>query len=418
MNENLPSLDAFIFDLDGVIWRGDTPVEGAVETVQRLREAGKRCLFCTNNARKLPADFAAKLTGMGIEATEEDVMTSAAATAMYLASQYTGDFSAFVVGEEGLVTALRRVGARVVTAMENENIETDSPDFPVDCVVVGIDTRFDYKRMRLAQKQVMNGARFIATNRDATFPVDGGVVPGAGSIVAAIETASGVTPVTVGKPQPLMMTLLMQKFGLNAETTAMIGDRPDTDIVAARRARITAIFVATGVMTMEQGLKMRGEKKPEFFYQTLDELGDAVLGASTREAAIIVPAASSSVATNAAIASATAPEQDPFALPDSVSSAPAPTESIATSAVVAPAADPFDVSGFGLDEAAPVAALPANAASAASSPVTNSDDIFSSTFDFVPPAASQAPVLQAPVAEKPAEDNWWESLDDISPEKK
>ena len=419
MNENLSSLDAFIFDLDGIIWRGDTPTEGAVESVRRLRDAGKRCLFCTNNARQLPADFAAKLTAMGIEATEDEVMTSAAATAMYLASQYTGDFSAFVVGEGGLVTALRHVGARVVTVIENENLAPDSPDFPVDCVIAGLDTQFDYHRLRLAQSQIMKGARFIATNRDATFPVEGDVLPGAGSLVAAIESAGGVTPVTVGKPQPLMMTLLMQKFDLQAETTAMVGDRPDTDMVAARRAKIRAIFVATGVCTMEQSRKMRGEKKPEEFFENLGELCDAVLGTSTRseekpaaKSAPIVPQAS----TSAAIATATAPGQDPFALPDDATSQTAETAAPET------AASSLDFA----DVSSPVAAPAAAAASDVPAPDATSvapDDEFAAAFDFAAPAEGQAApatneVAPAATEEKASDDNWWESLDDVFTEKK
>ena len=438
MNENLSSLDAFIFDLDGIIWRGDTPVDGAIEAVQRLRDAGKRCLFCTNNARQLPADFAAKLTEMGIEASEDEVMTSAAATAMYLASQYTGDFSAFVVGEGGLVTALRHVGARVVSVIENENLATDSPDFPVDCVIAGLDTQFDYHRLRLAQSQIMKGARFIATNRDATFPIEGDVLPGAGSLVAAIESASGVTPVTVGKPQPLMMTLLMQKFDLNAETTAMVGDRPDTDMVAARRAKIKAIFVATGVFTMEQGRKMRGEKKPEEFFENLGELCDAVLGASTRTADESAEKPATAPATipaqpasqSAAIATATAPDQDPFALPDDVISESSAAPIAAPDVVAAPenqaatppaAAKETEESSFDFAASSPVAETP-------SAPVTAPADEFDAAFDFAPPSESNEAKQIVPEtaltqtdakpAAEAADDNWWESLDDVFAEKK
>lgn len=460
MNENLSSLDAFIFDLDGIIWRGDTPVEGAVEAVQRLRDAGKRCLFCTNNARQLPSDFAAKLTEMGIEASEDDVMTSAAATALYLSSQYTGDFSAFVVGEGGLVTALRHVGARVVSVLENENLAVDSPDFPVDCVIAGLDTHFDYQRLRLAQSQIMKGARFIATNRDATFPIEGDVMPGAGSLVAAIESASGVTPVTVGKPQPLMMTLLMQKFDLKPETTAMVGDRPDTDMVAARRAKIKAIFVATGVCTMEQGRKMRGEKKPEEFFENLGELCDAVLGASTRNAdsgdaeqpaAKPTMIAAQPASQSAAIATATAPDQDPFALPDDVISesltAPIETPAVTTDsvdesdaavdadAVAAPenqaiAAAETDSPSFDFADVSSPLTAPAAAAAATipPAPAATAADEFDAAFDFAPPAETNETKQVKPetalaqtdekAPDEKTDDNWWESLDDVFTEKK
>ncbi len=282
-NVDVSNLSAFIFDLDGVIWRGDKAIEGAVESIARLQAAGKRCTYCTNNASSTPADYVEKLAAMGITAAEEDIMTSALATALYLSSQLTGQFSAYVVGEEGLVSILRKTGARVVTMQGMNPITNDIIEdtaFPVDCVVVGIDRSFNYDKLRLAQRFIMNGARFIATNRDATFPVADGVVPGAGAIVAAIETASGVSPLTIGKPQALMPMLLLQKFNFAAETTAFVGDRLNTDIVAAHRASMPAIFVATGISTREDAERARGQQKPDAIFADLPELCRSVLGAN------------------------------------------------------------------------------------------------------------------------------------------
>jgi 4-nitrophenyl phosphatase len=269
---DISRLSALIFDLDGVIWRGNMPVPGAVESVARLRAAGKRCFYCTNNSRKAPADFVAALAGMGIEAEEDEIMTSSSATALYLSQQLTGDFSAYVVGEDGLSSALRKVGARIVSDREAESDGDNWSDFPVDCVVAGIDRHFTYDKLRLAQRFILKGARFIATNRDSTFPVADGVVPGAGSIVAAIETASGISPITIGKPQPLMMHLLLQKFNLVPAETAMIGDRLDTDIIAAKRAGIGALYVATGVNTLEEAQRARGDLKPDVLLDDLPAL--------------------------------------------------------------------------------------------------------------------------------------------------
>jgi 4-nitrophenyl phosphatase len=269
---DISRLSALIFDLDGVIWRGNTPVPGAVESVARLRAAGKRCFYCTNNSRKAPADFVAALAGMGVEAEEEEIMTSSSATALYLSQQLTGDFSAYIVGEDGLSSALRKVGARIVSDREAESDGDNWGDFPVDCVVAGIDRHFTYDKLRLAQRFILKGARFIATNRDSTFPVAGGVVPGAGSIVAAIETATGISPITIGKPQPLMMHLLLQKFSLVPAETAMIGDRLDTDIMAAKRAGIGALYVATGVNTLEEAQRARGDLKPDVLLDDLPAL--------------------------------------------------------------------------------------------------------------------------------------------------
>jgi 4-nitrophenyl phosphatase len=273
---NLSEIKAIVFDLDGVIWRGSIPVPGAVETVARFREAGIRCFYCTNNSRKAAAEFTELLNSMGIEAQEEEVMTSADATALYLSQQFTGDFSAYVVGEDGLMSSLRRVGARIVNGKEAESSSSNYEDFPIDCVVAGIDRGFNYDKLRLAQRFIMSGARFIATNRDSTFPVSDGVVPGAGSIVSAIETACGSSPLVIGKPQPLMMQLLLQKFHLSPRNTAFVGDRLDTDIVAARRAGVAGIFVSTGINTMEQAQRARGDFKPDFIYFDLPALAEAM----------------------------------------------------------------------------------------------------------------------------------------------
>ena len=281
-NVDVSNLSAFIFDLDGVIWRGDEAIAGAVESITRLQAAGKRCTYCTNNASSTPADYVEKLAALGITAEEDEIMTSALATALYLSSQLTGQFSAYVVGEEGLVSVLRKTGARVVT-MQGMNPGTndiiEDTAFPVDCVIAGIDRSFSYDKLQLAQRFIMNGARFIATNRDATFPVADGVVPGAGAIVSAIETASGVSPLTIGKPQALMPMLLMQRFNFVAETTAFVGDRLNTDMVAANRASLTAIFVATGISTREAAEQARGQQKPNAIFADLPELCQSVLGA-------------------------------------------------------------------------------------------------------------------------------------------
>lgn len=285
------SLSAFIFDLDGVIWRGSEPIAGAAESVMLLRAAGRRCFYCTNNSRRAPRDFAETLRAMGIAVEDDEVMTSSTATALYLSGQFPTPFSVYVVGEAGLNDALREAGAHIVTdeaavAMEESasdgNSSTGEASDPIRCVVAGIDRAFSYDKLRRAQGFILGGARFVATNRDATFPVarsvvPHGVVPGAGAIVAAIETASGVAPTTIGKPQPAMAHLLMEKFGLPPGETAMVGDRLDTDIVSARRAGIAALFVATGVHSIEQARRATGEETPDALFDDLPALCRAVL---------------------------------------------------------------------------------------------------------------------------------------------
>jgi 4-nitrophenyl phosphatase len=268
---NLGAVTTLIFDLDGVVWRGNAPIESAVEAISQFQTAGKRCLYCTNNSSKTPTAYVEKLKGLGIEASEDDIITSSTATALYLSAQYTGPFLAYVVGEEGIQTAIQKIGARIVY---DRDIDQDTK---VDCVVAGIDHAFNYEKLNTAQRLIRNGALFVATNRDTTYPVEEGVIPGAGSIVAAIEAASGTTPVTIGKPRPVMIQLVQQKFKLQPSEIAFIGDRLDTDIVCARRAGVAAILVLTGVTTLPQARRAKGELRPDSVFPDLTSFVGVVI---------------------------------------------------------------------------------------------------------------------------------------------
>jgi 4-nitrophenyl phosphatase len=271
---NISEITTFIFDLDGVLWRGNTAIEGAIAAVKKLREAGKRCLFCTNNSSSTPAHYVDKLNDMGLHVKESDVLTSSWVTAHYLSGHFTGPFLAYVVGEEGIYSSLQKIGARIVPDSDLDSIQS------VDCVVVGIDREFNYKKLHHAQRLIQNGALFIATNRDGTYPVEDGVKPGAGSIVAAVEAASGITPVTVGKPRSVMVDLALQKLNLKPDEVAFVGDRLDTDIACARRAGITAICVLTGVTSEEKAVRAKGELRPHYIYATLTDLYKEALTSS------------------------------------------------------------------------------------------------------------------------------------------
>jgi len=263
--DTLARVSTWIFDLDGVIWRGESPIKGAAASVERLRQMGKRPLFATNNSSRAPEYFAQRLQAMNINAAPEDVVTSATATAFYVRSHWPRA-RVFVVGEEGVQTLLREAGAQVVTIEDAH--ETQS----VDLVVAGIDRSFTYEKLRLAQKFILSGAKFIATNRDATFPVEGGVVPGAGSIVAAIECASGVVPLSMGKPEPAMLLGILERFGLRPDEAAIVGDRLDTDIACGARAGIGTVCVGTGVTSLEVAQKARGELKADLLFADLPAL--------------------------------------------------------------------------------------------------------------------------------------------------
>ena len=231
--------DALLFDLDGVLYRGDEPVPGAPETIGALRRAGARIVFLTNNSSRTPQQVSAKLGAMGMPSPPEEVVTSATATADLLAAR--GGGTAFVMGGDGVVGALTDAGLQVL----------DGEPESVDLVVVGIDDDLTYARLRTACLLVHRGARFVATNADPTFPGPRSELwPGAGALVAAITTATGVEPEVVGKPHaPLFHAALHRAGGTNP---LVIGDRLDTDIAGAAALGWDTLLVLSGVDTEEE----------------------------------------------------------------------------------------------------------------------------------------------------------------------
>jgi len=254
----------FIFDLDGVIYRGEEPMPYAVETVQRLREEGKMVRFLTNNSALTREAYVRRLTGMGVPCQEEELMTSAYATAIYLQSQGAEHKRVFIVGEEGIHEELRRIGMRVVTDPEEEGAEY---------VVAGIDRDFTYDKLRRAHFAIRHGAQFIATNRDATYPAAGGrIVPGGGAIVAAIQACTGVEPLVIGKPNTYSVELLLQRCGVCPQEAVLVGDRLDTDVLVGKRVGLHTVLVLTGVTDAEAVRFASEEMLPDRVIRTLAEL--------------------------------------------------------------------------------------------------------------------------------------------------
>ena len=227
--------DAILLDLDGVLYRWPEPIPGAADAVARLRTAGKRLAFVTNNASPTPRQVVERLASVDVDAREDEVVTSSVATAAMLAEQ--GVRTAFVIGEEGLFQALADVGIA----------SADGSD-AVDAVVVGFDRSADYTKLKDASVLIARGARLVASNADASFPAPGGEVwPGAGALVAAIETTTGVRAEIVGKPEaPLLERALATAGG---GRPLVVGDRLDTDVAGAARLGWDSALVLTGVAT-------------------------------------------------------------------------------------------------------------------------------------------------------------------------
>ena len=228
-----PHIESWLTDMDGVLVHENHPLPGAAELIHSWVESGTPFLVLTNNSIFTPRDLAARLRASGLEVPEERIWTSALATADFCRSQIPGG-SAFVIGEAGLTTALHEAGF-VMT-------ETD-PDF----VVVGETRNYSFEAITKAIRLINSGARFIATNPDATGPSADGVLPATGAIAALITKATGMDPYVVGKPNPMMFRSAMNKIGAHSENTGMIGDRMDTDIVAGIEAGLHTILVLTGI---------------------------------------------------------------------------------------------------------------------------------------------------------------------------
>ncbi|OYT76035.1 MAG: hypothetical protein CFK49_00160 [Armatimonadetes bacterium JP3_11] len=272
MRERLPGLanrfDTFVFDLDGVVYRGNQPLPRAIEVLNLLRDSGRQVFFLTNNSGATRQQYAEKLLSMGIEAQPEQFITSAWATALYLQRALDRGARLFVVGEPGLKQELRAGGFEVVESVE--------PEIPA-AVVVGIDRNFNYERLAQAQYAILNGARFIATNADATYPAEDRLLPGAGAIVAAIATATGHKPRIIGKPNPQILQPYIERGQIRPEQTLLVGDRLDTDIALANLLHIPCALVLTGVSTREDVACAPLEQLPQWVLNNLaDLLGDAV----------------------------------------------------------------------------------------------------------------------------------------------
>jgi NagD protein len=236
MGERKP-IDCWLSDMDGVLVHEGRPIPGADEFIRRLVETRKRFLVLTNNSIYTPRDLAARLRSAGLAVPVEAIWTSALATAKFLNDQRP-DGSAYVIGESGLTTALHEIGY-VLTDLD--------PEY----VVLGETRTYSFSAITKAIRLIEGGARFIATNPDAVGPSAEGNLPACGAVAAMITKATGVEPYFVGKPNPLMMRSGLNAVNGHSETTAMVGDRMDTDIVAGMEAGLHTILVLTGVTRKE-----------------------------------------------------------------------------------------------------------------------------------------------------------------------
>ena len=231
----------YISDMDGVLVKGHTIIPGADKFIDRLKAKNAKFLVLTNNSLYTPRDLAHSLKSMGMDIDEKYIFTSAIATAQFLHSQRPNG-TAFVIGEIGLTTAIHEIGY-IIT--ENH------PDY----VVLGETNAYNQEQITKAIRLISRGSRFIATNPDTSGPTEAGIVPGCGAMAALIESATEISPLFIGKPNPLMMRSALNYLGVHSENTIMIGDRMDTDMIAGVQSGMETILVLSGITKIEDVTK-------------------------------------------------------------------------------------------------------------------------------------------------------------------
>lgn len=263
----LREAEAFVFDMDGVLYRGGHLLPGVSDVLNALEIRERRYIFATNNSMASPDEYVAKLANMGISVRPETILTSGTATRDYLLNHLPPDAGIFVIGMPAL-----REQIFAGTVFRPVQYAEEQPA----AVVVGLDLGFTYDKMKTANAAIRAGAEFIATNADATLPTEAGLVPGAGSIIAGIATASGRQPVVVGKPEPLILEQAMERLAVSPSRAVMIGDRLDTDVVAGQRAGMLTALVLTGVSTRDE--VPASPVLPDLIFTDLPSMLDAIVG--------------------------------------------------------------------------------------------------------------------------------------------
>jgi len=267
--DRLRKVKGFIFDMDGVLYRGKQPLPGVQTLFDALTLRGIPYLLATNNSMALPSGYVSRLAAMDVTVTEEQIQTSATATRDYLRDLLSEGDTIHVVGMPPL-RDLMADGTGFTIATD------ETPIAEIKAVVVGLDLEFTYAKLRRTMDILIEGPHYVATNADATLPHEGGFQPGAGSLVAAISTSSGRTPVVVGKPEVLMMEKGVAQLGLQPDEVIMIGDRLDTDILAGNRAGTLTGLVLTGVSTRED--LATSEIIPDYVFADLPALTQELVG--------------------------------------------------------------------------------------------------------------------------------------------
>ena len=256
----LRRIHTLLIDMDGVLYRGHERLPGAREFLSTLSHEKVPFILATNNSTLTLAQYVDKLAAMGIEVTRDHILTSGQASALYLSQVVSSTARVYAIGEEGLLSALKEQSFQLT-------------DRDIEYVVVGMDRHLTWDKLRVATLAIRAGATFIGTNPDTTLPTEEGLVPGNGAGLAALEVATGVSPLIIGKPEPTLLTLAMEKLGVARESTAIIGDRLETDILGGKNAGIATILVLSGITQANELAK--STYQPDLVFEDIEHLHQA-----------------------------------------------------------------------------------------------------------------------------------------------
>lgn len=283
MPELLDGIDVFIFDCDGVIWRGDSVIDGIPETLEKLRKLGKKTFFVTNNSTKSRAGYKKKFDSLGLDVPAEEIFSSSFAAAAYLEQSKFKESGkkVYIIGEIGICEELDMINVPWIGGPEDNGKAPDmgpggklEHDENVGAVIVGFDRNVNYYKIQSAQLCINEneGCEFIATNLDAvTHLTDAQEWAGNGSMVGAIKGCTGKEPTVVGKPSPLMIDYLCEKLGLERSKICMVGDRLDTDILFGTDNGLKSLLVLSGVTTEEKLLSEGNTITPDYYADSIND---------------------------------------------------------------------------------------------------------------------------------------------------
>lgn len=251
----LKKYSGYLIDLDGTMYRGNESIDGAAEFVNKLNEKDIPYLFLTNNSTSTQDVVADKLTSMGIDTSADHIFTSSMATAKYIA-QKNPQARCMVIGEQGLYDAIEREGLIIA-------------DSSCDYVLIGLDRQITYEKLAQACLAIREGAVFISTNGDTAIPTERGFLPGNGALTSVIQVSTGVEPIFIGKPEPIIMNEALEVLGIGKASTLMVGDNYQTDILAGINTDVDTLMVFTGITPYEDYPKLT--IKPTYNVQNLRE---------------------------------------------------------------------------------------------------------------------------------------------------